>query len=99
MNRSYPLRIPEKLLELAESKARDERTDRSTALRRLIYAGAEDYVAELLEQERISVSRAAELLGVSPHQIHRLARERGLNTGSTPEDHERSRETARKLLN
>lgn len=97
MNRSYPLRIPEKLLELAESKAREDRTDRSTALRRLIYAGAEDYVVGLLGQERISVSRAAEFLDVSPHQIHRLARERGLTTGSTPDDYERSKEVARNL--
>jgi hypothetical protein len=69
MNRSYPLRIPEKVIELAESKTRDERTDRATALRRLIYSGAEDYVVKLLEQERISVSWAAELLDVSPYQI------------------------------
>jgi len=98
MGRSYPLRIPEKVLELADSKARDERTDRATALRRLIYTGVEDYVMNLLEQERISVSRAAELLDTSLHQIHRLARDHGVDTGSTPEDHEQSTKTARKLL-
>jgi hypothetical protein len=37
--RPYPLRIPEGLMELAEAKARTERTDRSTALRQLLYAG------------------------------------------------------------
>ena len=100
MNRSYPLRIPEKVIELAESKARDERTDRATALRRLIYSGAEDYVVDLLEQERISTSRAAELLDVSPHQIYHLMKERGVETVSTPENYyEQSQETARKLLN
>ena len=37
--RPYPLRIPEGLMELAEAKARIERTDRSTALRQFLYAG------------------------------------------------------------
>ncbi len=98
MNRSYPLRIPEKVIELAEVKAREERTDRATALRRLIYAGAEDYVVGLLAQERISASRAAELLDVSVHRVHQLAREKGAPLGSALEDHERGLEEARKLL-
>lgn len=98
MNKPYPLRIPEKVIKLAEAKAREERTDRSTALRGLIYAGAEDYIVGLLEQERISASRAAELLDVSIHRIRLLAREKGTQTGSSVEDHERGLETARKLL-
>lgn len=98
MGRAYPLRIPEKVIELAEAKAREERTDRATALRRLIYAGAEDYVVGLLAQERISASRAAELLDVSVHRVHRLARDRGVETGATVEDHERGSEAARILL-
>jgi hypothetical protein len=81
MNKSYPLRIPEKVIELAEAKAREERTDRSTALQGLIYAGAEDYTVGLLEQERTSASRAAELLDVSIHRIRLLAREKALKRG------------------
>ncbi len=77
---------------------RDGFADRATALRRLIYAGAEDYVVGLLAQQRISASRAAELLDTSVHRIHRLARERGAQTRSAVEDHERGLETARKLL-
>jgi hypothetical protein len=46
---------------LAEAKSRSERTDRSTALRQLVYAGAEAYVVELLDQGRISSGKAAEL--------------------------------------
>ncbi len=61
----------------------------------MIYAGAEDYVVELLAQESISASRAAELLDVS---VHRLARERGVEASSTVEDHKRGSEAARKLL-
>ncbi|MDQ3969351.1 MAG: hypothetical protein M3275_13270 [Thermoproteota archaeon] len=97
-SRSYPLRIPDNLIELAEARAREERTDRATALRQLLYTGAEDYVVELLKRERITVSRAAELLDSSVHRVQRLVRERGVETGSTPEEYERSVRIARELL-
>lgn len=64
-SKSHPLRISESLLSLVDSKASEDRTDRSTALRQLLYTGAEDYVIELLKRERISASRAAEILDVS----------------------------------
>jgi hypothetical protein len=91
--RSYPLRVPENLLELAEAKSRSERTDRSTALRQLLYAGAEDYVVELLDQGRISSGKAAELLDTTVHRVHELARERGVEIGAGVDDYRRSRES------
>lgn len=97
-SRSYPLRIPDNLIELAEARAKEERTDRATVLRQLLYAGAEDYVVELVKQERISVSRAAELLDSSVHRVQRLIRERGVETGSNLEEYERSVQIARELL-
>jgi predicted HTH domain antitoxin len=97
-SKPYPLRIPENLLSLVDSKATEDRTDRSTALRQLLYAGAEDYVIELLKRERISASRAAELLDVSLYKVHELARERGAELASGSEDHDRGRETADQLL-
>lgn len=63
-SKPYPLRIPENLISLVDAKAREDRTDRSTVLRQLLYAGAEDYLVKLLKRRRISVSRAAELLDV-----------------------------------
>ena len=96
--RPYPLRIPEGLMELAEAKSRAERTDRSTALRQLLYAGAEGYVLELLGEGRIGAGRAAEVLGVSVHRVHELARVRGIELGSGVEDYRRSREASRGLL-
>ena len=92
--RSYPLRVPENLLEIAEAKSRSERTDRSTVLRQLLYAGAEEYVVELLDQGRISSGKAAELLDTTVHRIHELAIERGVEMGSGVEDYHRSRESA-----
>jgi len=96
--RPYPLRIPENLMELAEAKSRSERTDRSTALRQLLYAGAEDYVVGLLEQGRISSGKAAELLDTTVHRVHELARERGVEIGATVEDYRRSRSSTAGLL-
>ncbi|CAA9453006.1 MAG: hypothetical protein AVDCRST_MAG01-01-4809 [uncultured Rubrobacteraceae bacterium] len=84
-------------VDLAEANAREDRADRSTVLRQLMYAGAEEYAGELLAKERISVSKAAELLDSSVHRVRLLARERGLETGSTPAEHEKAVETARGL--
>jgi len=55
-------------------------------------------VIELLKRERISASRAAELLDVSLYKVHELARERGAELASGSEDHDRGRETADQLL-
>lgn len=93
----YPLRIPEGLLELAEIKSQAERTDKTTALRQLLYAGAEEYVLGLISEGRVSVGRGAELLEVSVLDIQRLAQEQGVELGATVEQYERAREAARKL--
>lgn len=96
--RPYPLRIPENLLELAEAKSREERADRSTVLRQLLYAGAEEYVLELLSEGRISAGRAAEILEVSVHRVHRLVEEHDVEIGASLEDCRRSRKEADDLL-
>ena len=85
-------------MELAEAKSRTERTDRSTALRQLLYAGAEDYVVGLLDQGRISSGKAAELLDTTVHRVHELAIERGVEIGASVEDYRRSRKSAVDLL-
>lgn len=96
--RPYPLRIPENLMELAEAKSRSERTDRATALRQLLYAGAEDYAMELLAEGRISSGKAAELLDTTVHRVHDLAREHGIEIGAGLEDYQRSRQSTAGLL-
>src|SRR5215210_7903426 len=96
--RPYPLRVPENLMELAEAKSRSERTDRSTALRQLLYAGAEDYVVGLLDQGRISSGKAAELLDTTVYRVHELAIVRGVEIGAGVEDYRRSRESTAGLV-
>ncbi len=94
----YPLRIPKNLMDLAEAKSRSERTDRATALRQLLYAGAEDYAMKLLAEGRISSGKAAELLDTTVYRVHELAAERGIEIGTRLEDYRRSRESIAGLL-
>jgi len=91
----YPLRLPKGLLELADLRAAEERVDRSTALRQLLYAGAEEYLLELLQRGRISLSKAAELLDCSTWAIYESAKAKGISLGATAEEYEKAKERLR----
>jgi predicted HTH domain antitoxin len=92
------LRIPENLMELADAKSRSERTNRASALRQLLYAGAEDYAMGLLAEGRISVGKAAELLDTTVQRVHQLSKERGVEIGANLEAYRRSRRSISGLL-
>ena len=94
---SYPLRLPQEILALAKLRAKEEYLDQSTALRQLLYLGAEEYVLELVETGRISIGHAAELLKTSVQDIHRLAEKHGVTLGATREQQKKSSETLKKL--
>lgn len=94
---SYPMRIPARLIELAELRAREEYVDKTTALKQLLYWGAEDYVLELLHKGRISTGKAAELLGKTVYEIQEKLRERGITAGATLEQYEQARKNAKLL--
>jgi hypothetical protein len=79
----YPVRLPKHLLDLADLRAAEEQIDRSTALRQLLHAGAAAYVLDLLARGRISLSKAAELLDVSPLAIVEKARKHGVELGAS----------------
>jgi hypothetical protein len=87
----YPVRLPKHLLELADLRAEDERVDRSTALRQLLYSGAVGYVLELLGKGRISLSKAAELLDCSTLAVVQKAQNRGVPIGSAVEYYEKAK--------
>ena len=55
---SCPLRIQQNLIELANLGTKKEHVDISTALRQLLYMGAQDYVTGLYGKGRISLSKA-----------------------------------------
>jgi len=93
MSKIYPLRLPDNLIKLAEIRSIEERVDKSTALRQLLYEGAEDYVLKLLSFGRISLSYACELLDRSPYYIYELAREHRIELGSDETSFEKGQET------
>jgi hypothetical protein len=97
MNRPYPLRIPEGVLQLAELRSQEERTDKTTALRQWLYAAAEEYAFKRLAEGRLTVSQMAELLDMSVYDVQRKAQERGLELGATAEQYHYALETARQL--
>ncbi len=88
----YPIRLPQHLLELADLRAKDEHVDRSTALRQLVFSGAEAYVLDLLRKGRISLSKAAELLDCSTLAVVQKAQERGVVLGTTLEQYEKAKD-------
>ena len=95
---SYPLRVPETLMEVVELRTKEEYVDKATALRQLVYMGAEDYVMCLYKKGRISLSLAAKLLGKSVHDVLRLALEKGIKTEHRDEHHKASEKAVRKLM-
>jgi len=95
---SYPLQIPKNVMTLVNLRTEEEHVDESTALMQLLFMGAQDYVIELYKQGRISLGRAADLLGVSTFDVIAIARERGIRIGAAEEQQEKSRETAAALV-
>ena len=97
-NVSYPLRIPGQLMELAKLKSKEQYTDQATALRQLLYLGAEKYVLELLKEGRISIETATRLLRVNIHEIYRIAEKHGVRLGATLHQYKKGLENAEKFL-
>jgi len=83
---------------LARLRAKEEYIDQATALRQLLYIGAEEYVLSLVAMGRISIGRAAEMLKISLQDIYRLAEKHGVRLGATEEQQKKSLETAKRLL-
>ena len=96
-SRSYPLRIPEGVLELAALKGKEERTDRTTALRQWLYAEAEEYALLKLQEGRLTLSQAMDWLDLGVYEIQRLAQDRGIEIGATAEQFQKALKTARQL--
>jgi len=94
----YPLRIPTNLLKLAEARSSEEHIDKSTALRQLMYKGAEDYILELISRGRLSVSRGAELLDTSVHEVYQLAKKKGVEIGATMDQYEEGEKNAEEII-
>ncbi len=95
---SYPLRIPQEILAVAKLRAKEEYLDQSTVMRQFLYLGAEEYLLHLVENGRISIGKAAELLKTSVQDIHRLAEKHGVRLGATSEQQKKSALTLKKIV-
>lgn len=73
-------RVPDDLEAELEAYLEEERLDRSTAVRKLLADGLEewrtDQAIDRLEAGEVTLSRAADLAGVSVWELARLASER-----------------------
>lgn len=89
-----PLRIPENLDELAALSAQTLHIDKASALRQWLHEGASHYVLQLVDEGRMSIGRAAELLDLTVYELYRLAEAYGIELGATNEQ----RQTPRSLM-
>lgn len=94
---SYPIRVPKQIMELAEIRVKEEHVDKTTAIKQLLYSGAEKYAMQLYKDGRISLSMAARLLDKSTHDVLLLAEKHWIKTGATIKQQEASEKTAKKL--
>ena len=97
MTRIYPLKLDERIMPIIELKSKEEHTNKSIVLKQMIYQGLEEYVLQLCENGRISVSKAAQILGQSIYDIHRIAKEKRIKLTANEEQLEKSRKLMEKL--
>ena len=95
---AYPLRIPKEIIELSRLKAQEQRLDQSTALRQLLYIGAEEYALSLVAEGRISIGKASEMLNTTVYDMQIIAKKHGIELGPTKEQAEKSRENMKKTF-
>ena len=86
---SISARVPDDLEEELQTFIDEERLDTSTAIRKLLSEGLEEWrterALERLERGEVTSSKAAELAGVDTWELARLARERDITWGG--DDH------------
>ena len=84
------VRLPKKDIKIIEEKAREETTDKSTALRELLEQGIKQYRMEKAIQKymvkQISLEKAAEIAGVSVGEMMDILIERGIPSHLTIAD-------------
>jgi predicted HTH domain antitoxin len=83
-------RVPEDLYEAIEEIRDEEQVDRSTAVKRLLERGIDDWRVETAvrryHEGEVSVGRAAELAGLSPWRFQDILAERDVEANYTEAD-------------
>jgi predicted HTH domain antitoxin len=93
-----PLRIPENLDELAALNAKEQNTDKATALRQWLHVGAIQYVLKLVAEGRISLERASEVLDLTIYELQHQAEVHSIEMGATEQQRRRSHALMKKLI-
>lgn len=83
-------RVPEDVYEAIETIREDEQTDRSTAIKRLLERGIEDWKLDTAvrryEEATVSLGRAADIADVSLWRLLDVLDERGVEVNYTEAD-------------
>jgi len=93
----YPLKLKEEIMPIIELKSKEDRTNKSIVLKQLIYQSLEDYVIRLCSRGRLSVGKAAEILDLSVHDVHKIAKEKRIKLTASKDQLQKSKDLLDKL--
>jgi len=94
----YPMKLSEEIMPIIELKSKEEHTNKAIVLKQMLYKGLEDYAIDLCTKGRLSVGKAAEILGKSIYDIQGIAESKGIKLSATYEQREKSRAVVDKVV-
>ncbi|HDI31389.1 MAG TPA: hypothetical protein ENF80_01080 [Thermofilum sp.] len=81
------VKVPREMKEIVEILASKHRKDEKTVIRELLRDGLKDRVIEMYAKGEVSLSMAAEVLGISVYEVIKLALSKGYQIGSGETEH------------
>ena len=94
----YPMKIREEIMPIIELKSKEEHSNKAIVLKQLLYKGLEDYLLGLIAKGRLTVGRAAEILGVSVYDIQEMAKSREIKLTASQDQRQKSRKYVEEFL-
>ena len=86
----YPMKIREEIMPIIELKSKEEHSNKAIVLKQLLYKGLEDYLLGLIAKGRLTVGRAAEILGVSVYDIQEMAKSMEIKLTASQEQRQKN---------
>ncbi len=94
----YPMRIREEIMPIIELKSKEEHSNKAIVLKQLLYKGLEDYLLGLIAKGRLTVGKAAEILGVSIYDVQEMAKSKNIKLTASQEQRQKSRKYVEEFL-
>jgi len=94
----YPMKIKEEIMPIIELKSKEEHSNKAIVLKQLLYKGLEDYLLGLIAKGRLTVGKAAEILGVSVYDMQEMAKSREIKLTASQEQRQKSRKYVEEFL-